>query len=205
MVMSIEEWKASKAKQTTPKVTFSNIPKEYKKPGSSFTGGGFHLPINPKLTGDEAAAVAAEEVFVPLARKMQEEVKGGIFKSPFGNFGRTYRQFAGGQSNPGSSLLTSYDPKLQGFQSHVKSLRRYIFGEGGKQLTPYEANVVMALIDPVGKSDEQYITDIGETTKLIEAKARIAKGGALAMRPPQRQPKDISTMSDDELQKLAGV
>ena len=141
--------------------------------------GGITTPLNPKLTGDEASAVAANEVFTPLAEGLKEDTKGGVFNSKFGNVGRTFRQYAVGQPN---AMLTSYDSKLQDTQGKVNSIRRYVFGEGGKQLTPYEANIVNALIKPTGKSDQQYEKDLDEATKLIESKARLATGGSNAVR-----------------------
>lgn len=148
-------------------------------PGTTGRFGKFTVPLNPKLTGDEMSAVSANEVFTPMAKEIQGMVNKKVFDSPrFGNVGRTYKQWAGSQFAPGSGLLTAGDKNLQKYQSKVKSLRRYVFGEGGKQLTPYESNVVMALIDPIGKSDEQYNSDLGEATKIIETKSRLALGGA---------------------------
>lgn len=144
-------------------------------PGTSISAGPINMPINQKLTGDEASSIAASEVFTPLAESMKDLTESGIFKSKFGNIGRTYRQFASSQPN---ALLTSYDEKLQEMQGKYNSIKRYVFGEGGKNLTQYEAQVVMALINSTGKSDKQYMNDLDEATKIIESKARLALGGA---------------------------
>lgn len=147
-------------------------------PGTTLQAGSLRIPLNPKLTGDEASALAAQEVFTPIGRDIKDMVANKLFSSErFGNVGRTYKQWAGSQYSPGSALLTASDPKLQRFQGKLKSMRRYVFGEGGKQLTPFESNVVMALMDPIGKSDDQYIEDVGEATKIIESKSRLALGG----------------------------
>lgn len=138
-------------------------------------------PINQKLTGDEINNIAAKKVFNPLAEGLKQDTKNHVFDSKFGNIGRTYRQYAVGQPN---ALLTSYDPVLQATQGKINSIRRYVFGEGGKQLTPYEANIVNALIKPTGKSDEQYETDLDEALKLINSKAELVTGGMNAAKSP---------------------
>ena len=174
-------------------------------PGTTARFGRYTIPVNPKLTGEETAAVAAENVFVPTAEQIKSKTKGGVFKSKFGDIGRTYRQAAAGQEN---ALFTSYDPQLQALQGNINSIRRYVFGEGGKQLTPFEAKVVMALINPTGKSDAQYLTDIGEATRIIEEKSRLALGGANVAKQRFGQPSqtnDLSQLSDEELRQMAGL
>lgn len=136
------------------------------------------IPLNRELTGDELSAISAKQVFPPIAKELKQKTKSGVFNSklpgPFQNIGRTFRQFAVGQPN---ALLTSYDESLQSTQGKINSIRRYVFGEGGKQLTPYEAKIVNALITPLGKSDIQYQTDLDEAIKIIESKAALATGG----------------------------
>lgn len=162
--------------------------------GTTMRHGRFNIPLNPKLTGDEASAVSAQEVFTPLAEGLKEDTKSGVFNSKVGNIGRTYRQYAAGQPN---ALFTSYDPKLQATQGKINSIRRYVFGEGGKQLTPYEANIVNALIKPTGKSDEQYDKDLDEAMKLIESKSRLALGGANAASNGESGDSDVT---EDDIQ-----
>ena len=153
----------------------ANVP-----PGTTYNIAGLNIPLNPKLTGDETSAVAAQNVFAPLARDIQQTTRQGVFQSPFGNVGRTYRQFA---ANQPSALFTAHDPKLQAVQGKLNSIKRYVFGEGGKQLTPYEAKLVFALTNPTGKSDEQYSTDLDQAVAIIEEKSRIALGGQRAAQP----------------------
>lgn len=150
--------------------------------GTTARFGKFTVPMNPKMTSDESSAIAADISFSPLVDKMKQQTKEGIFNSPrFGNVGRTVRQALGGTTFKGSGLLTSFDPKLQKYQGNVKSLQRYVFGEGGKNLTGTEKEIVMSLVDPVGKSDEQYSTDLDEAVKTIKIKSKLAQGGLRAI------------------------
>jgi bacteriocin-like protein len=181
-------------KQAIAGVQGGNVP-----PGTSISVGPVNMPVNPKLTGEEMAAVSAQETFTPISEDIKGMVGGGIYDSKLGNIGRTARQIAAGQEN---ALFTSHDPKLQAVQGKINSLRRYVFGEGGKQLTPFEAKVVMALITPTGKRDEQIVTDLDEAVKIINSKARLALGGANAA--GQGPFNDFSTMSDEELQRIVG-
>ena len=160
-------------------------------PGSELSAaGGVKVPLNRELSTEQLSAITAERVFNPAAREIKQSVKGGVYRptftknapKPFGfplaqNLERTGRQAAAGQQNP---IFTSLDPKLQATQSKISSLRRYVFGEGGKQLTPTELNIVNALITPYGKSDEQIELDLDEALKLINEKSNLARGGSLA-------------------------
>ena len=51
----------------------------------------------------------------------------------------------------------------------------------------------MALVNPLGKSDKQYVDDIGKATLIIREKSSIALGGARAAREQRGLPKNERT------------
>jgi len=170
-----------------------------------------NVPLNRKLTGEEAAAISSQQVFGSTGSDIKKKTQGGVFNSPFGNIGRTFRQFAAQQPN---ALITSYDQNLQSMQSKISSIKRYVFGEGGKQLTPYEGKIVNALISPVGKSDDQYVSDVDEALKLVNAKADLIKGGSNAAKSPIPGMQDYHPIpgqgsgqntGDDRINKLQAI
>lgn len=171
------------------------------------------IDLNRELTGDEISAIASERVFKPTAQDIEKMVNDGVFdpKMTKGiplveNIERTYRQWSVGQPN---ALATFADPDLQAIQGKISSIRRYVFGEGGKQLTPYEANIVNALIKPIGKSNQQYVTDLDSAIQLIEEKSALTQGGInAASRSPvpgmedQVSSENNTRVLEDELRKL---
>lgn len=189
MAYMLSQQKSQNAGQTVEGAmnSFQGQPPAGSKLSSS---GGVEVPLNRELSAEELAAITAERVFNPTAEEIKKLTEDGVFDATMTkgiplveNIERTYRQWSAGQPN---ALLTSLDPKLQEVQGKISSIRRYVFGEGGKQLTPYEAGIVNALIKPTGKSDEQYVTDLDEALRLINEKSNLAKGGSLA--PPLGSP-----------------
>lgn len=175
-------------------------------PGTTMQAGPYNIPLNPKLDTDQASAVSSAQTFGPQMDKIASMVRGGIFNSNrpgiLGNIERTSRQFG---VDSGIPMLTSADPQLQEVQGYLNSVRRYAFGEGGKNLTGTEKEIVYRLLDTTGKNDEQIISDHKKAMQTIESKASMALGGRNAAIAGVQQPIDLSSMSDDELKKIAGV
>lgn len=147
-------------------------------PGTTFTGGGVTVPLNPKLDTDQASAVSSLQTFKPQIEEIAKATKNGIFNSMkpgvIGNIERTSRQYA---VDSGIPMLTSADPKLQEVQGYLNSVRRYAFGEGGKNLTGVEKGIVDKLLNTTGKNDDQIISDHQKAIQIIQSKSNIALGG----------------------------
>lgn len=178
--------------------------------GSTVTSGGVTIPLNPKLDESQTSAVAGAQALEPIVSKIEQQLQGGVLNSKLGKIGRTMRA---GLADSKEYLLTSLDPKLQSFQSDLNALKKTLpFTEGGKQLTPFEAKQVFALLNITGKSNEQIVNDIGQALAIIREKERLALGGRNAALQGQQQPEqsqqvtdqtDFSTMSDEELKQIA--
>ena len=191
MKQIIDQQKAPMAGQATQNAIsgFNGTP----PPGSELSAtGGVKVPLNRELSSEELSAITAERVFNPTAEDIKQMTRDGVWDPTYTkgiplveNIERSYRQWSAGQPN---ALFTSMDPKLQAAQGKISSIRRYVFGEGGKQLTPYEAGIVNALIKPIGKSDMQYETDLDEALRLINEKANLASKGSLAPSISSRSP-----------------
>lgn len=146
----------------------SNIPV-----GSSARVGGMYIPLNPRLTDTEQAAIAGSQSLEPVVSSIIENIQGGIFgKNPLK---RTARQSIIDSDN---TMLSSQDAKLQSFQQDLANLKRLIpFTDGGKQLTPFEAKRVFALLNTVGKNDAQASKDINRAVDIVMRKGGLAIGG----------------------------
>lgn len=157
--------------------------------GSTFSRGGLTIPLNPVLNNDQMSAVAGNQALEPIVQKIESQLQKGILDSKLGNIGRTLRA---GMADSKNYLLTSLDPKLQAFQSDLNTLKKTLpFTEGGKQLTPFEAQQVFALLNITGKSNEQITSDIGQALSILRAKENLALGGrnaALNQQNGQQQP-----------------
>ena len=143
-------------------------------PGTTIQAGPFNVPLNPKIEADQASAISSAQVFTPQVEEIAKSVRGGIFESDYGDIGRTFRQFA---TDTGIPLLTSSDSKLQETQGYLNSIRRYAFGEGGKNLTETEKGIVDKLLNVTGKNDNQIVSDHQKAIAIIQNKANIALGG----------------------------
>lgn len=143
-------------------------------PGASVSAGPVTFQPNPRLTDTEQAAVAGSTAIEPVVERIMTNLRGGIYGQ--GNdIERTARQ---GIVDSGNALLTSKDDKLQAFQSDINNLKRLIpFTDGGKQLTPFEAKRVFALLNTTGKNDLQIEKDITAAVSIVMAKGGLAIGG----------------------------
>jgi len=107
---------------------------------------------------------------------------------------------------------------LQSFQSDLNNLKRLIpFTDGGKQLTPFEAKRVFALLNTMGKNDVQIGNDIQAAVSIVMAKGGLAIGGRNSAIQGIQQPQQnqapttggtgnpFDGVSDDELRKMAGM
>jgi hypothetical protein len=167
-------------------------------PGTTMKAGPLTIPINPKLTDTEQAAISSYDTFKPQIENIAESVNGGIFNSGMGDIGRTFKQMA---VDSGIPLLTSGDPKLQAVQSELNSVRRYAFGEGGKNLTGTEKQIVFKLLDTTGKNDQQIIEDHKKAIQTLQSKKNLALGGANAAKQdiPNFQEESSETPVSDQL------
>lgn len=172
-------------------------------PGASVSAGPVTFQPNPRLTDTEQAAVAGSQALEPVVQKILSEIQGGIFGQG-DDVERTARQ---GIVDSGNSMLSSQDTKLQSFQSDINNLKRLIpFTDGGKQLTPFEAKRVFALLNTTGKNDQQIYKDIQAAVSIVMAKGGLAIGGRNAAiqgisQPTQQQKfKSPSEMTDEEIQ-----
>lgn len=151
-------------------------------PGTTYSKGGFSIPLNPKLTEVELNTLGAQDTYEePLAR-VQELVKGGVLGdggNVWKNLQRTGAQMAAESNNP---LLTSMSPKLQELQSKLAKTRELMFERGGKALTPTEQSIVGQAFVLKGKSNERILQDIAAADEIIDSKARYILGGANAAR-----------------------
>lgn len=166
----------------------SNLP-----PGTTLRAGPLTIPMNPKLTESEQASLSSLETFEPQVAELGKSVQEGVFTPGGGgvmsNLKRTAEQFAVDQPGKAGRLMTSMNPKLQAVQSDLNSIRRYAFGEGGKNLTVNEKEIVNALLDMTGKADEQILSDHQKALGILRSKAKLALGGANAAQPvTQGQP-----------------
>lgn len=154
-------------------------------PGASISAGPVTFQPNPRLTDTEQAAVAGSQALEPVVQRILQEVSSGIYGQ--GNdLERTARQ---GIVDSGNALLSSKDERLQAFQSDINNLKRLIpFTDGGKQLTPFEAKRVFALLNTVGKNDQQIGKDIQSAVSIVMAKGGLAIGGRNAALGGQQQP-----------------
>lgn len=143
-------------------------------PGASISAGPITFQPNPRLTDTEQAAIAGSTAIEPVVERIMTNVRGGIFGR--GNdIERTARQ---GIVDSGVAMLSSQDPTLQAFQSDINNLKRLIpFTDGGKQLTPFEAKRVFALLNTTGKNDLQIEKDILAAVSIVMAKGGLAIGG----------------------------
>ena len=186
------------------------------RPGTTVTSGGITVPLNPKLTEAEGSAVSALRTFEPQIEDIAQSIRGGVFepggKGVLSNLKRTYQQASVDQPGMFGRLLTSTNPNLQAIQSELNSVRRYAFGEGGKNLTDTEKNIVFALLDTTGKSDNQIIEDHQKAIQILRAKEQIALGGANAVSQnmvgsvnnQNNQPKQLDPQTAQQILQQAG-
>lgn len=178
-------------------------------PGTTIQVGGVRIPLNQRLTDAEQAAVSGSVAIEPVVDRIISSVD-TIFiepKTTKEKIARTARQAITDSDN---TLLSSQDPELQSFQQELANLRRLIpFTDGGKQLTPFEAKRVFALLNTTGKNNNQIKKDIGAAVSIVKAKGGLSLGGRqAALNLKQSAPQDnsdLATMSDEELKKIAGV
>lgn len=168
-------------------------------PGASISAGPVTFQPNPRLTDTEQAAVAGSQAMEPVIERILQNVRGGIYGS--GNdVERTARQ---GIVDSGNALLSSQDTKLQAFQSDINNLKRLIpFTDGGKQLTPFEAKRVFALLNTTGKNDPQIANDIQAAVSIVMAKGGLAIGGRnAAMGGDQQIPNQPTQLTPEQQTK----
>lgn len=149
-------------------------------PGSTVTVGGLRIPLNQRLTDSEQAAVSGSIAIEPVVDRIITSVD-TIFAEPKTTkekISRTARQAIADSDN---TLLSSQDPALQSFQQELANLRRLIpFTDGGKQLTPFEAKRVFALLNTTGKNNKQIKKDITAAVSIVKAKGGLSLGGRQA-------------------------
>lgn len=146
----------------------SNLP-----PGSTANIGGLRVPLNQRLTDSEQAAVSGSQSIEPVVKDIVSSINSGIFGK--GDVERTLRQSI---IDSGKTLLSSKDVKLQSFQQDLANLKRLIpFTDGGKQLTPFEAERVFALLNTTGKNDQQAVKDINAAVSIVLRKGSLSIGG----------------------------
>lgn len=166
-------------------------------PDEKVTINGVQATPNPKLDNAESKAVAGMSVYPGVKKSIMDLIKGGkdkdgvnqppVFSSQKGLFGigegtmpnadRSVRQMAVQQSSP---YATFYDKRLQDLQSKSKQLKQLMFDISGATLTDNEEAVLGNAFLFEGKSDEQIMADIESADDLMEAKAKVALGGANA-------------------------
>ena len=168
-------------------------------PGASISAGPVTFQPNPRLTDTEQAAVAGSTAIEPVVERILATVRGGIYGQ--GNdVERTVRQ---GIVDSGNALLSSKDTKLQSFQSDINNLKRLIpFTDGGKQLTPFEAKMVFALLNTTGKNDQQIETDINAAVSIVMAKGGLAIGGRNAAFQGQQETGGGQTKSGNKFKRV---
>ena len=169
-------------------------------PGASISAGPVTFQPNPRLTDTEQAAVAGSQALEPVVGRIIQEVRGGIYGK--GNdVERTARQ---GIVDSGNAILSSQDTRLQSFQSDINNLKRLIpFTDGGKQLTPFEAKRVFALLNTAGKNDQQIESDISAAVSIVMAKGGLAIGGRnAALQGSSQSPQANRTSSGNTFRKV---
>lgn len=169
--------------------------------GTTMRQGRFTIPVNPKLTGEEQSAVSTLETFKPQKEEIVNQVNQGALDSPLGNAGRTVRQFRADSSKP---IMTAGDPKLQALQSNINSIRRYAFGEGGKNLTGTEKGIIDSLLNITGKSNEQIGADYDKALSILENKNKLVLGGANASRGGANLPRSAPVFNSPEEAEASG-
>lgn len=135
--------------------------------------GTMSIPMNREFTEGEAGVVAGAQSLENTVTEITDMLNNGVLGK--GDFVRTARQ---GIADSTNALLSSKDPKLQAFQQALNTLKKTLpFTEGGKQLTPFEAKRVFALLNVTGKTDEQIIKDINNALDIVRRKGSLIVGG----------------------------
>ena len=159
------------------KVTFANIPDEYKLPGATFTGGGFKLPINRKFEQSEYKDLASAEALTRDIADLRSIVAAD--KAGYANDGNPLKasQFLGSGAFSWGPLkgLTN---KGQRFALKKKSVgERLLRLRSGAQINENEYKRFMELLPTIFRDDDLDIEQLDNFTKEFESiSGRINQG-----------------------------
>lgn len=150
-------------------------------PGTTLKAGGLNIPINRELNQEEMSAVSGVAALDPIVKDIESMIQQGYMDSKLknipvlGDLDRTARQKISDSTN---ALLSSKDENLQAFQSKLNALRKTLpFTEGGKALSDTEKELVFALLNTTGKSNNQVIIDLNNAMQILRNKETLALGG----------------------------
>ena len=177
-------------------------------PGTKVNVGPYSIPVNPELTETEARTFSA----IPSIQKSVQQILSSV-KSGVGNEGNIGQNaYSGVAIDTGFSPATFGQDKLQGLQSAMNQLKRdTLFTDAGKALTVGERQIVERLFNVSGKSPEQIGIDIPNGVQKFYDFVKAKQGGMYGYNPVAQSPvsqestNDFSSMSDEELKRIAGV
>ena len=171
------KFKSATNAPSNAKVTFANIPQEYKLPGSTFSGGGFKLPINRKYEQSEYKDLAAAEALnrdISDLRNIVTQDKAQYAKNP--NAVNTAQFLGGGAFNFGP--LKGITKKGQQFALKKKNVgERLLRLRSGAQINEKEYARFMELLPTIFRDDDLDIEQLDNFTKEFESiQGRINQG-----------------------------
>jgi len=129
---------------------------------------------NPIPTEWQANAISGAEKFEPLVSGIQQLIDNGALKGGWDKY------LAEGGDSWIRRILTPDNTPLEQLASKRAELIKYVFSEGGKQLTEGEKQTVKAGLDFVGKSDAQIKQDLAQAISILRSKGELATGGKMA-------------------------
>lgn len=160
---------------------FSALP-----PGTTITDGKISMPVNPRLTDTEQAAVSGFEKFEPIVQNIERLINEGVLDS---GKNRAFTQLlADSGSNPLSRFAVKDDSPLEELSSGLAELKKYVFSEGGKALTEHESKIVNTGLTLSGKGNAQAIKDLKEAISILRKKSELAIGGSAAAKFKNNSP-----------------
>lgn len=178
-------------------------------PGTTFTGGGVTIPLNPPLTESESRGFAAAPIIHDFANEFLGYVNQGVLGK--GDVSSAMKGMAIDSDVPFLTHPNLYggDKSVQAAQSSMLRLKNAtVFSDAGKQLTGTEKGIVFALLKTSGKTPDQIKRDIPEAIRKFDQFVQAKKGGMMGYKPTQQTPPsssnntDVSSMSDEELQRI---
>lgn len=168
---------SKKSGSVQPKVTFSNIPAEYKLPGSTFTGGGFKLPITRKFEQSEykdlSSAEALNRDIADLETLVQQDQADyAKDKNPF----KTGQFLGGGAFTMGP--LKGLTKRGQEFALMKKNVgERLLRLRSGAQINEAEYKRFMDMLPTIMREDDLDLKQLGRFKQEFDAiQGRIQKG-----------------------------
>lgn len=120
---------------------------------------------NKAKTSETAGILAIAPTMIQSIDKLLQKVQNPRFRWPFAGAARVAF---------GHPSVVSGD--LEEIQSEVNNLKRSAFGEGGKQLTKAERDIVFRPLEPTGKELTTWITELKRAREVIERKAKLVAG-----------------------------